>query len=540
MNSVIGLAHVGTFGAATLVCVAGGERARRVSGDAGTALAGFLFVTAAWAGVETVRFATPDPAAKLVLYPVGLVVGLLAVYAWLWFCVAYADVDVPGWARTAAAAVFVAVSALKLTNWVHGLYFTARVAESGLLVVELGLVHWAVTGAAYVAAGGGFLLLFRRFGAEGRDTRYLTALVLLLFVPVLPTLLSLAVPAVPAVFYEPLGAAAFALALLVAVEDEFTAVAPPARHQLPERLDVPVLVADEDDRVVDHNGAAGALFPALDDGSPELGALAPSLGVGGDEAVVPVETGEGTRYFLRRHHPVEAAGRAVGRVVVLSDVTELEAARRELTRQNEQLDEFAEAVTHELRNPLNVVLGNVARARGGVTDADALASLDAAADAGERMCDIVDDLTTMTEYGKSVSSREPRPLADLVAAAWAELDADGATLDAAGTATVEVDHARYVEMCRRTFASCLDRGATRVEVTPTDGGFRVEADAPSLDADTAARLFEYGHQAESDDRLGLSLVDTLAAAQGWEVRADHEAPRLCFEFVSATSLAPAP
>jgi hypothetical protein len=95
-------------------------------------------------------------------------------------------------------------------------------------------------------------------------------------------------------------------------------------------------------------------------------------------------------------------------------------------------------------------------------------------------------------------------------------------------------------MCRRTFASCLDRGATRVEVTPADGGFRVEADAPPLDADTAARLFEYGHQAEADDRLGLSLVDTLAAAQGWAVRVDHEAPRLRFEFVSATPLAPAP
>jgi signal transduction histidine kinase len=73
-----------------------------------------------------------------------------------------------------------------------------------------------------------------------------------------------------------------------------------------------------------------------------------------------------------------------------------------------------------------------------------------------------------------------------------------------------------------------------------DEGFQVRTDLDSVSADVADRLFEYGQQADADDRLGLALVDTLAAAQGWTVRIDTDAADLRFEFRPVAPLAPPP
>jgi signal transduction histidine kinase len=543
MSRWLWAAHLAAFSGAALVCFTSAHRARRqIDGRAGVSLAAFLIVTGVWAGVETLRLAAPSFEAKMVLYPVALVVGLGAVYAWLWFCVTYTETAVP-WSVTVGGALALAVvSLVKLTNPVHGWYFEARLASDPFvhLAVAPTALHWVVTAGAYVAAGAGFLLLFRGHAADGRDTRGLTALVLLLALPVVPDFAALAWPdLLPSLFYEPLGAAVFAVGALVVLKDEFGAVARPARYQLAETLDLPVVVVDPEGRVMDYSAAAAALFPSLAAGSAHLDEVDPRLAVD-DEGVITVQTDDGPRFFLRRSAPVETAGQSVGRTVVLSDVTDLEATRRELDRQNEQLDEFAAAITHELRNPLNLALGHLSAAPRSCSNEDCRRAVDAAYAANERMVDIVDDLTTMTTYGKSVPDRADHPLPALVRQAWQACDPPAARLDIVGSATAAVDRPRFVEMCERTFQFCLARGATTVTVVTTDEGFRVETDLDPLDPTVADRLFAYGQQAADDDRLGLALVDTLAAAQGWTVRIDPDAPGLQFTFASVAPLPPSP
>jgi signal transduction histidine kinase len=539
MELPLGVAHLALFGLTAAVCFAAAVRARRLEGPVGGSLPAFLVVTGAWASVELVRLATPSPAAKVSLYAVALVVGLWSVYAWLWFCTDYADVDVGRSLPLVGGVAFAAVSLVKLTNPLHGWYFGATMATEPFrhLAVEPTALHWVVTAGAYAGALAGLAVVSRALAAAGRDTRHLTVLVVLSFAPVVPSVAALLRPAaLPSVFYEPVGVAVFAVGALAVVEEEFATVAAPARHQLAEQLSVPVLVVDDDDRVVDHNDAAGALFPSLADGRRLDEVFAADEGAD----VVTRSTPTGPRHFVRRSTPVEVAGRAAGRTVVLAEVTAVEAARRELDRQNEQLDEFAAAVAHELRNPLNVALGHVRAAHADCPDPEVRAALDAARSANERMVDIVDDLQTMTQYGKSVSERTDQSLADLVETAWAAADAPADALSVERDATVAVDRPRAVEMCTRTFAFCLDRGASTVTVVPTAAGFRVEADAPPVDPDEAERLFTYGEQADAGDPMGLALVETLAAAQGWTARIDPDAPDLRFAFDAAAPLAPSP
>jgi signal transduction histidine kinase len=540
MEGLLGTAHLVLFGLTAAVCVVGAVRARRLVGPVGGSLAAFLVLTGAWAAVELVRLAVPSVGAKVVLYTVTLVVGLWSVYVWLWFCTDYADVDVGPAVPLAGALVFAAVSVVKLTNPLHGWYFDARIAGEPFrhLAVEPSALHWVVTAGAYVGTLAGFVLVSRALAAAGRDTRHLTLLVVLSVAPVVPSFVALRWPTVlPSVFYEPVGAAVFAVGALAAVEEEFGTVAAPARHQLAEGLPSPVLVVDDHDRVVDHNDAAAAVFPSLATGR-RLDEVVPADETSAGVLTLPTPTG--SRHFVSRSTPVEVAGRTVGRTLLLTDVTELEAARRELDRQNDQLDEFAAAVTHELRNPLNVALGHAARARAGCADEEVRAALDAVRSANERMVGIVDDLQTMTRFGKSVPERTEQSLADLVETAWETVDAPTADLSVRTDDTVAADRPRFREMCRRTFAFCLDRGASSVAVVSTPSGFRVEADAPPVDPAVAERLFAYGEQTDAADPMGLALVETLAAAQGWTVRIDPDAPTLRLEFDAAAPVAPAP
>ena len=50
----------------------------------------------------------------------------------------------------------------------------------------------------------------------------------------------------------------------------------------------------------------------------------------------------------------------IGRVVLFRDVTNQERRKRQLEQQNERLDDFAQIVSHDLRNPLSVARGRVA------------------------------------------------------------------------------------------------------------------------------------------------------------------------------------
>ncbi|WP_258005300.1 histidine kinase N-terminal 7TM domain-containing protein [Salinibacter ruber] len=81
--------------------------------------------SAAWA-LAYVGFLLVGPALwKHLFYQASLIVGFSVVFAWLWFCSAYSG---RGLHRSRAvqqfaAAVFAVVTALKVTNPLHGLYY---------------------------------------------------------------------------------------------------------------------------------------------------------------------------------------------------------------------------------------------------------------------------------------------------------------------------------------------------------------------------------------------------------------------------------
>ena len=618
------LAYLLPFLFATAGCLAALAATRRVRDRATRrGLAGLLALSALWAGTEAARVVVVDPRLGGVVYVVGLIVGFGSVFAWLYFVSAYTGANYHERARYrwAGLGLYGAVVSFKLTNPIHGLYFElAQVGEPFVhLTVSYGVLNWAVLGLAYLLSGIGFLRLWRFFAASPWNTRTLAMLAGVTLLPIVGTLAGRVTrpSTLVAVNYEPLGVAVFAVGTLFVVLDSFRATLGEYGGAI-DRITDAVVVVDRDGVIQRTNATAREAFPALAGATGEpLDALLPGVvtdqtdgddpsDTDGTESVGPgvwpdassgrvgassrqadassgraddasvngeSEPEEGTREnprtsvvsvddrrWLRRASAVSLGPHEVGTVYVLTDVTEFTRQQSELVRQNRQLEAFAEAIAHELRNGVAVADGHLGRvqralaepaeesASGSTTDpdgstdhagdasrdaeddADLTSGLDPAATAEardaaeharsgvERIQRVVDDLVTLTRLGQTVRADEYEScsLAGLARAATADVPVR-VVID--GDAQVEADPVRLERLLNRAATFAAANGAGRLVVTPRPDGFVLADDGESLAS--ADGLFAYG-DAVPDAQTGmlLPMVRSLAHVHGWTVDAD--------------------
>ncbi|WP_435065985.1 PAS domain S-box protein [Halobaculum sp. EA56] len=206
-----------------------------------------------------------------------------------------------------------------------------------------------------------------------------------------------------------------------------------------------------------------------------------------------------------------------GRVIcVVRDVTERKRRERGLERQNEQLEQFARVVSHDLRNPLNVVEGRLELAR----EESESAHLDSAADALDRCLTLVDDLLTLAREGRRVDEREPVDLGALAEDCWRTVDTADAALVADATRTVRADRSRLKQLLENLMRNAVEHGGAGVTVAIGDleNGFYVADDGPGVPDDAADEVFEPGYSTADDGTgFGLNIVAEIAEAHGWDV-----------------------
>lgn len=147
--------------------------------------------------------------------------------------------------------------------------------------------------------------------------------------------------------------------------------------------------------------------------------------VRGEEAIL--ERPDGSRAWFRPYPTptIDAAGRVIGAVNVMIDLTELRqteealrATATALSASNAVKDEFLGLVSHELRTPITTILGNarLLRDRGDGINAETRESMvtDIAAES-ERLLGIVENLLILTKLESGVRpDPEPQVLAHVV------------------------------------------------------------------------------------------------------------------------------
>jgi len=308
------------------------------------------------------------------------------------------------------------------------------------------------------------------------------------------------------------------------------------------------------------------------DDLPTNEAFASELFAGTTAAVVvPLVSGWEFRGFVgfeTARGPREWSDAEVSMLRTVADTVAhtLERQRRERTlkRQNDRLDAFAAAVSHDLRNPLNVVDGfvDVAQETGDVSH------LDRASSAIDRMESIIDDVLALAREGRTVGEVTTVDLTDVAEEAWLAVETADATLSAEEIGTVSADPTRLPAVFENLFRNAVEHGSTdnrttrqsgdsvehsptsarsrtredsgehgstssrpqaddpgdagdtTVRIGPLDGasGFFVEDDGPGIPPDEHDHVFDEGYSTGDDGSgLGLAIGAKVVDAHCWSV-----------------------
>lgn len=215
--------------------------------------------------------------------------------------------------------------------------------------------------------------------------------------------------------------------------------------------------------------------------------------------------------------------------------SQVRARERELRQQNERLEEFASVVSHDLRNPLAVAQGRVELAQQ-ECESD---HLDDASHAIDRSIGLVDDLLTLAREGSNVAEVEPVDLAATVDSCWQNVQTGDATLTVESTETIQADSSRLKQLLENLMRNAVAHGGENVTVTVGgfDDGFYIADDGVGIPPAEREQVFEAGYSTSNEGTgFGLSIVQEIANAHGWEVRiTESETGGTRFEFSGVTT-----
>ena len=238
----------------------------------------------------------------------------------------------------------------------------------------------------------------------------------------------------------------------------------------------------------------------------------------GDHGVLLAGTTDPGAFHEGQRDLAGILGAAVGTALDRLDrEQERERQRRELRRKNEQLEQFASVLSHDLRNPLNVAHARVRHA----LDSGDTEKLESADDALSRMNDLIEDLLTLAREGQIVGEKAAVSLRGVANDAWRSVEAPDASLTVAEDVTIRADRARLSELLGNLFRNGVEHAgpdvAIRVGPLP-DGGFYVEDDGPGVPPEDHDRVFDQGVTSSADGTgFGLAIVASIAEAHGWSV-----------------------
>ena len=190
----------------------------------------------------------------------------------------------------------------------------------------------------------------------------------------------------------------------------------------------------------------------------------------------------------------------------------------ELERQNDRLAEFAGVVSHDLRNPLEVARGRTELARE-ECDNEHLATVERAHD---RMTALIDDLLTLAREGDPVTDAGPVDLGRVVDSCWRTVDTREGTLRDEADGTIVADEGPLKQLLENLIRNAIEHGGEDVTVTvgTLPDGFYVADDGPGIDPARREEVFDAGHStSQSGTGFGLRIVEQVADAHGWSVRA---------------------
>ncbi|WP_435098825.1 ATP-binding protein [Halorubrum sp. N11] len=216
--------------------------------------------------------------------------------------------------------------------------------------------------------------------------------------------------------------------------------------------------------------------------------------------------------------------------------------RLELRRRTEQLEQFSSVVSHDLRNPLNVLSGYLDMAKPDISPS----TYEAMDRSVTRMESLIDNLLMLAKRGEAIGETEPTSVAGVAEEAWQTVCAPDATLTIADDlGRIPADPTRLRQVFENLFRNAVDHAgpSVAIEVGSLTGeacnGIYVIDDGPGVPLDTRESLFDSGFSTADSSGIGLAIVDRIVDAHGWEIDVRNDDGAV-FEIAFETKMAPKP
>lgn len=491
-------------------------------------MGGFMcwsLVSAATVVVSTQPLAT-------VLFVLWILIGISTIVLTVCFATTYSGRDIRHDRICQATAGFgVILSALAVTGPFHGLYWRSaefRTAPFPHYTAEPGPV-WVAAILFSVFAVLLFVYYFSEIYFRSRRQQQHVAVVLLItpvfgFIPLVLSEFNLLLVA----SYDHISYAGAVNALGVGyavVQFGTHSLSTVGRDEVIDHLTGPYIALDRQYQIVDYNEASRVfakpasiqLGEPLAETFPELAkAVITDTGLDAPEDVVTLTVDGESRHYAITLSELSVHETITGYVLVLSDVTELEASRRQISQQNEQLDAFAGTVSHDLRSPLHIANGQVGLLKKKYND-DRLEKLD---DAHRRMETLIDELLVLARDGTQVGEIEPVGIKSCATASWQQAKTPTATLQVTDNRTMNADPTRFQQLLENLIRNSVEHGGEGVTVTigTTADGFYVADDGAGVPKDRREKIFDMEYTTSHQGTgLGLYIVSRIVEGHGWEI-----------------------
>ncbi len=239
---------------------------------------------------------------------------------------------------------------------------------------------------------------------------------------------------------------------------------------------------------------------------------------------------------------------------------QLEDERHRLEESNAELEQFAYAASHDMRQPLRMVISflELLRRRNvGKLDGDSLSYIQEAVDGARRLNAMIEGLLEYSRVGRLEDAQGPVDLNGALARAEANLgsmlDESGADVEHTPLPVVLAEDAQMVRLFQNLIENAVkyrhpDRAPRiRVDSSPASDGLwtiRVSDNGSGMPADQAPRafgLFQRLHSGGNGTGLGLALCHKIVSRHGGTITletVDGEGTTVVFTLPGSTSSAP--
>jgi GAF domain-containing protein len=201
---------------------------------------------------------------------------------------------------------------------------------------------------------------------------------------------------------------------------------------------------------------------------------------------------------------------------LISKMLEHEIEQQRTRKKIEQLDQFAAAVSHDLRNPLNVAKLRVDAERE-TTDTE---NLQKATDALDRIERLITDILDIARGTEPVEDTVRVDLTTIATESWETVRTDEAELQLDGDCQFQADPNRLQRLFENLFRNAIEHGSQNgiVRVGDLEDGFYVADDGPGIPPEDRNKVFDSGFSKGEDGiGLGLAIVDSVVTAHDWAV-----------------------